>query len=230
MSTHKTADPVAHAFIGVRRTVLLAVGVIVAGAVLFFADLLALSRFREFIAGPGDGTLAREDLIAYRTDMLASHQVEVVLGYALIGVGTLMLGIGMAMIAKTVARVETGWQAAVATWASRALLAGGILGLVAYAWPGYWFSDDQLINIGFTTASVLGFNAGFAAIAFGFLGVAVVMVSGRPWPRWTGAPLVLAPILVLVSSLPLFFQLGAVIAGIGTVVGLRPKRLARTAP
>lgn len=227
MSSNATFGTVDPALDGVRRTVALAVGVIVGGAVLFFVDLIVLTDFREFIAGPGDGTLVNDALIAYRTDQLIDHQAVVVAGYVLIGVGTLMLGIGSAMIAAAVARAAAGWRRSVATWASRLLLAGGVVGLIAYGWPGYWFDENLLAHIGLTTISNVAFLAGFVAIAFGLIGLGAVMVAGSPWPRWTSVPLVFFPILVFVTSLPLFFQIGATIAALGILVSLRPKRLAR---
>jgi hypothetical protein len=203
--------------------------IVVSGAVIFFVALGALPDFREFIAGPGDGTLTEDALQDYRAGTLADHRTQVLVGYGLIGLGQLLLGVGAAVLARGIARAESGWRATSAGWGAWLIALGGVAGGVTYAWPGYWFDDEALVLLGLTSVSTAVFVAGFLLLAAGFVAVAAVLVSGHPWPRWAGVALVVFAVLPFVTFLPLFFQVGAVIAAIGIVIGLRPARLARLA-
>ena len=214
-------------FATTRRAALRGVLVVVAGAALFFAALGALPHFRGFIAGPGDGTLTGAALEDFRRELLPDHHTEVVLGYVLIGLGQLLLGIGTSIVAAGLARLETAWRAGVARGAAGLCLLGGVLSALAYAWPGYWTNDAAMASLGEGTVSTLTFLAGWAVLAAGLMGIAIVLLSGSPWPRWTGVALLLFSALPFVTLLPLFFQVGAVVAGVGVAVGLRPARLAR---
>ena len=210
-----------------RPTLVRGVAVVVIGAVLFFVALAALIDFREFIAGPGDGTMSGDELVTFRAEMLPEHHTQVVLGYTLIGLGQLLLGFGTAIQAVAIARAETRRRARIATWAARVLMLGGILSCLTYAWPGYWRDDETLLRIGETTRSASLFTLTWVVLAAGFLILAALVATGPPWPRWTAVVLTLFALLPFVTLLPLFFQLGAIVAGLGLAIGTRPTRLAR---
>lgn len=212
-----------------RRATGLGVGVVIAGAGLFFAALAALGEFREFIAGPGDGTLSGDALADLRRGLLVDHHTQVVVGWGLIGLGQLLLGIGTSIIALGLARAETAWRANVARVAAVLCIAGGATSGLTYAWPGHWTDDEALVGIGETTTSLVLFYLGWGIVAAGLLGLASVLVAGQPWPTRTGLVLVAFAVLPFVTALPLFHQVGATVAGIGLLLALHPSRLERTA-
>lgn len=218
--------PVAERYALTRRAAIRGAVVVVTGAVIFFAALAALPDFRDFIAGPADGSLTGDALENYRVDKLSDHQAQVVVGYSLVGLGQLLLGIGAAVLARGISLAESGWRATATRWGAWLIAIGGIAGALAYAWPGYWFDDEALVRVGETGVSTAVFVAGWVLLAAGFIAVAAVLLSGQPWPRWTGVVLVVFALLPFVTFLPLFFQVGAVIAAVGIVVGIRPGRLA----
>ena len=200
----------------VRRSARIGVAVILVGALLFFAALAGLSAFRDFLAGSEDAQASTEALMAQRLEVLADHRGQVLAGFLLVAVGELLLGVGMWVIATGVSRAESGWRAAAASAAAWSCLAGAGLALAVQSWPTMWLGDDRGVaelGLSGTTSNLL--VIAWVLLSAGFLACAVVLATGGRWPIWPGAVLAVFGLLPLVTKLPLFFQLGAVIAGVG---------------
>ena len=208
------------------------VATILAGAAVFFAALVGLARFRDFLAGSEDVTLAEDVLRAARIEVLADDRGQVLAGFILVGVGELLLGVGMWILFTAVARAESGWRAWVTTTSAWSCLAGGTLSLVFQLWPPMWTGpDSDIAAIGFSGVTAIGLPIAFALISIGFLGAASVLLTSGTWPRWTGAVLLISGVLPFITNLPLFFQVGGVIAGTGLGISARrARRLPEAAP
>ncbi len=195
------------------------VALILVGAALFFAALAGLSGFREFLAGSEDSQLSSGSIVAGRLDVLAEQRGQVLVGFVLVGIGELLLGVGMWVLVAAIARAEVGWRRALAWVSAWACCAGGVLSIVVQLWPPVWVgSDDAVAAIGESSPSAPLLVLAWILLAAGFLGTAVVVVTGACWPTWAGAVLALFGILPLVTNLPLFFQVGGVVAGVGVAV------------
>lgn len=206
----------------VRSAARRGVAVILAGAAVFFAALVALPRFRDFLDGSEDATLPRDALRTARIEVLADDRGQVLAGFVLVGVGELLLGVGMWILLIAVARAESGWRAVVTGVSAWSCLAGGALSLLLQLWPPLWTGpDSDIADIGFSGLTATGLPLAFALIGIGFLGASAVLLSSSRWPRWAGAVLVVSGVLPFVTNLPLFFQVGGVIAGVGLATSAR---------
>jgi hypothetical protein len=201
------------------------VAVILAGAAVFFAALVGLARFRDFLAGSEDTTLPDDALRAARLEVLADDRGQVLAGFILVGVGELLLGVGMWILLTAVARAESGWRAVVTSASAWSCLAGGALSLLLQVWPPMWTGEDTgIAAIGFSGITAVGLPIAFALIGLGFLGASAAILTSGTWPRWTGAVLAVTGVLPFITNLPLFFQVGGVIAGIGLGISARRAR------
>jgi hypothetical protein len=184
----------------VRTTARQGVVIILVGAALFFLALVALAPFRDFLAGSED-TGAK--------------------------VGTVLLGVGLWRMASGLATAERGWRAVVAQCAGWSCLAGGVVTLVVELWPPTWAgADERAAEIGLTAATTVPLMASWTLLAAGFAALALVLVSDTRWPTWAGVVLLVFAILPFATRLPLFFQVGGIVAGLG--VAASAARQART--
>ncbi len=208
-----------------RRSAWYGVLVVVVGTMMLFGALMAFGGFRDFLAGSEDAQTSSAVLRAGRVEVLAEHRGQVFAGFALVALGQLLLGVGMAVLVAGIGRVASGWRAVVSRLSAWSCLGGGVLSVGVQLWPPTWRgSDTTVAELGLSTPSTILIPLAWGLFAAGFFGAAVVLVSDPRWPSWPGVVLIVFGLAPFLTKLPLFFQVGAVIAGVGVAAAAGGRR------
>lgn len=199
-----------------RGGVLRAAGVMAAGGVVFMIPVVGF---------PGIHANFEEDP-ATRLAGLEAHWTNYLIGSALLSLGWLLMGIGLFMLCRRLSELETGRSAKLLGVAGAALLVSflvlAVIYLVPEAWamtPAEWsaLADEPQA----TWQSVL-MVAGIVVILLGWATVSTILARSQQWPTWLGVVFGLFGLATIVTQLPLFAALGAIV--LGTNVWRRSRR------
>jgi len=189
---------------GALRT---AAGVLLLGGLIFFAGVS-----RPVV---GDWAAAFDDE-AKRIAIAKADAAEFTVGFVLMGVGFIAMGLALGLWGKAVSPLETGGRATAAVVLGLAAAIGGFgPGLVRVIVP----LVDVEQAAGNSAALAVAFVAGAAALSLGFVGFGILTWRG-PAPRWAGIVLAFTG-LAGAMTFPAWYMLGALVFGLVGVVHFR---------
>lgn len=177
---------------------------------IFFPMIL-----NPIIVGFYDPTKSEAELLAFREE----HWLAVRLLFTGAGVSFVVMGFALRAWGRKLASLSPGRSTALADAAGWAGVAGGALSLMAYGsiwlWTPSEFADFLDLAVGTVVFAVawIPFSG-----AFVLLGILTFQLRE---PRWLGIVLPLIAILPFVTLLPLWFFVGAVVAGITGLIRYR---------
>jgi hypothetical protein len=191
-----------------RRDVLRAAGIMTLAGVIFMIPVVGFPGIHANF----------EDDPAARLAGLEAHYTNFWIGSALFSVGWLLMGIGMYMLCRSLADVETGRSATALRVVGSVLLVPFLLLTVGYLVPQGWGLSaaeyaalaDEPQATWLTALQV----AIVAVILAGWITVSVVLARSEHWPTWLGVVFGLFGLATIVTLLPLFAALGAIVLGV----------------
>lgn len=149
---------------------------------------------------------------------LEAHYTNFWIGSALLSLGWLLMGIGLFLLCSRLAALETGRYATVLTVTGRVLLVPFLILTVAYLVPQGWgLSAAEYAALADEPQAVwmtVGQVATAAVILIGWTAVAFVIARSQHWPTWLGVVFGLLGLATVVTLLPLFAAIGAIILGV----------------
>jgi hypothetical protein len=155
---------------------------------------------------------------AERLAELEAHYTNFWIGSALLSIGWLLMGIGLLLLCRRLAALETGRSATVLTVTGRVLLLPFLVLTVAYLVPQGWgLSAAEYAALADEPQAVwvTGLQAAVAAVILvGWATVSFVIARSQHWPTWLGAVFGLLGLATIVTQLPLFAALGAIVLGV----------------
>lgn len=155
---------------------------------------------------------------AERLTGLEAHYTNFWIGSALLSVGWLLMGIGLFLLCSRLAALETGRSATVLRVTGRVLFLPFLVLTVAYLVPQGWgLSAAEYAALADEPQAVwvtVGQAAVVAVILVGWTAVAFVIARSQHWPTWLGVVFGLLGLATIVTLLPLFAALGAIILGV----------------
>jgi hypothetical protein len=191
----------------VRGSLRAAAGVLLLGGLTFFAGVS-----RPVV---GDWAEAFDDE-AKRIAIAKADADQFTVGFALMGVGFIVMGIALGLWGRAVAHLETGRRATAAVVLGLAAAIGGFgPGLVRVITP---FVDVEKAA-GESGALDVAYLPGAFALALGFVGLGILTWRG-PAPRWAGILLALTGVAAAVTF-PAWYMFGALVFGLVGVVHFR---------
>jgi hypothetical protein len=169
------------------------------------------------VAFPGIHANFDEDPAA-RLAGLEAHYTNFWIGSALLSIGWLLMGIGLYLLCRSLADLETGRSATILRVTGTVLLVPFLVLTVVYLLPQAWGLSaaeyaalaDEPQAAWVTVAQV----AVAAVILAGWTIVAVVLARSHRWPTWLGVVFGLFGLATVVTLLPLFAALGAIVLGV----------------
>jgi MFS family permease len=164
----------------------------------------------------GDWAEAFDDE-AKRIAIAEANEGQFTLGWTLMGLGFILMGIALGLWGRAVARLETRRRALAAILLGTAAAIGGFgPGLVRVITP---FVDLERAagDGGWLSAA---FMAGAVALSLGFIGFGILTWRG-PAPKWAGILLALTGAAAAVT-IPAWYMAGALVFGLVGVVHFRP--------
>jgi hypothetical protein len=155
---------------------------------------------------------------AARLAGLEAHYTNFWIGSALLSIGWLLMGIGLYLLCRSLADLETGRSATILRVTGTVLLVPFLVLTVVYLLPQAWGLSaaeyaalaDEPQAAWVTVAQV----AVAAVILAGWTIVAVVLARSHRWPTWLGVVFGLFGLATVVTLLPLFAALGAIVLGV----------------
>jgi hypothetical protein len=190
-----------------RTSLRAAAGVLLLGGLTFFAGVS-----RPVV---GDWAGAFDD-VAKRIAIAKADADQFTVGFALMGVGFIVMGIALGLWGRAVTRVETGRRA------TAAVVLGLIAAIGAFG-PGLVRIITPLVDVEKAAGESGGLNGAYVLGAFaltvGFVGFGILTWRG-PAPRWAGILLALTGVAGAVTF-PAWYMLGAVVFGLVGVVAFR---------
>ena len=191
-----------------RRDVLRAAGVMTAAGVIFMIPVVGF---------PGVHANFEEDPAA-RLAGLEAHYTNFWIGSALLSVGWLLMGIGLYLLCRSLANFETGRSATVLRVVGPVLLVPFLVLTVVYLVPQGWglsaaeyaalADEPQAAWVTVLQVAVV------AVILVGWVTVSTVLARSEHWPTWLGVVFGLLGLATIVTLLPLFAALGAIVLGV----------------
>jgi len=199
-----------------RSALLVAAGIVTAGGVLFMIPVVGF---------PGIHSLFDDDHAA-RDAGVQAHYANMWTGAIMFGVAWLLMGYGLFALCRQLARLETGWKATALHATGVVLLAPFTVLGVVYASPWDWgtSASDYVAALDDPQAAweTVGQITVAAVILAGWLTIATVLVKSSNWPTWLGITFGVLGILTVVTLLPLFAALGAILLGVWVWRGVKP--------
>lgn len=190
-----------------RRGVLRAAGVMVAGGVVFMIPVIGF---------PGIHANFEDDPTA-RLAGLEAHYTNYLIGSALLSLGWLLMGIGLFMLCRRLGGLETGRRATILTLTGPALLVLFLVLAGAYLVPQAWdmtaaewaalAEEPDPAWVIVTQVTVM------AVILIGWTTVSTILARSEHWPTWLGVVFGIFGLATVVTQLPLFAALGAIVLG-----------------
>ncbi len=206
-----------------RNGVVRAAGIMALAGVVFMVPVVGF---------PGIHANFEEDP-ATRLAGLEAHYTNFWIGSALLSVGWLLMGIGLSLLCSRLAALETGRSATVLRVTGRVLLVPFLVLTVAYLVPQGWgLSAAEYAALADEPQAAwvtVGQAAVVAVILAGWTAVAFIIARSQYWPTWLGVVFGLLGLATIVTLLPLFAALGAIILGV-TVSKLTRRGDVATAP
>jgi hypothetical protein len=189
-----------------RGSLRAAAGVMLLGGLIFFAGVS-----RPVV---GDWAAATDEAKRIAIAKAAADQFTV--GFALMGVGFIVMGVALGLWGRAVTRLETGRRANAAVILGLTAAIGGFeLGLIRIITP--------LVDVEQAAGESGGLNVAYLVGAFaltvGFVAFGVMTWRG-PAPRWAGILLALTGVAALLTF-PAWYMLGALVFGLVGVVHFR---------
>jgi hypothetical protein len=190
-----------------RGSLRAAAGVLLLGGLIFFAGVS-----RPVV---GDWANAFSDEPT-RVAIAKADADQFIVGFALMGVGFIVMGIALGLWGRALTRIETGRRAtAAAVFGLTAAIGGFVLGVIRIIGP--------LVDVGLAAnesgALDIAWLPGALALAIGFVGFGILTWRG-PAPRWAGIFLALTGVAAMVTF-PAFYMFGALVFGLVGVVHFR---------
>jgi len=184
-----------------------AAAVLLLGGLIFFAGVS-----RPVV---GDWAAAFDDE-AKRIAIAKADAGQFRVGFMLMGVGFVVMGIALGLWGRTVARLETGGRATAAAVLGLLAAIGGVgLGLVRVITP--------IVDVEQAAGESGGLNAlylpGAVALALGYVGFGILTWRG-PAPQWVGVFLALTGVAAA-ATFPAWYMFGALLFGLVCVVHFR---------
>ena len=190
-----------------RGSLRAAAGVLLLGGLIFFAGV------SRPVVGDWAGAFDDE---AKRISIAKADADQFTVGFALMGVGFIVMGIALGLWGRAVTRLETGRRATAAVVLALASAIGGF-------GPGLVRIITPLVDVeqaaGESAALNLAYLPGALALALGFVGFGILTWRG-PAPRWAGILLALTGVAAAVT-IPAWYMLGALVFGLVGVVHFR---------
>ncbi len=157
---------------------------------------------------------------------LEAHYTNFWIGSALLSLGWLLMGIGLFLLCSRLAALESGRSATVLTVTGGVLLVPFLILTVAYLVPQGWgLSAAEYAALADEPQAVwmtVGQVATAAVILVGWTAVAFAIARSKHWPTWLGVVFGLLGLATVVTLLPLFAAIGAII--LGATVSRRTRR------
>ena len=159
-----------------------------------------------------------EDDPTARLAGLEAHYTNYLIGSALLSVGWLLMGIGMYLLCRSLADLETGRSATVLRVTGTVLLVPFLVLTVAYlqyeAW-GLGAAEYAALTDEPEAAWVtIALAAVAVVILVGWMTVSTVLARSQHWPTWLGVVFGILGLATVVTQLPLFAALGAIVVGV----------------
>ena len=199
-----------------RHGILRAAWTIVAAGVIFMIPVIGSAGIHANF----------EDDPAERLAGLEAHYTSFWIGSVLLSIGWLLMGIGMYLLCRSLAEYETGRSATVLRTAGWLLLVPFMVLAVVYLSPEAWgLSAAEYAALADEPQPVWEtvLQVAVAVVLFaGWATVSTVLARSRHWPTWLGWVFGLFGLATIVTRLPLFAALGAIVLGV--TVWRRTKR------
>ena len=176
------------------------------GGALFILAIASFSGLREFY-----GTESTQETI----DLLDAKGGEIYAAWSIMAIGDLLVGIGIWLISRVVARIETGRLATIALVGGRVALVACTASALIRAYPPGWFtSAEDVASVQTALPFVALVFLIWGAYSAAYIAIGVVLVKGQTWPTWLGIAMIVLAIPPLVMFLPLFYAVGAILLGV----------------
>lgn len=207
-----------------RRGVLRAAGVMAAGGAVFMVPVIGF---------PGIHANFDDDPVA-RLAGLEAHYTNYLIGSALLSLGWLLMGIGLFLLCRRLAELERGRTASALRVTGRVLLVPFLVLTVVYSVPQAWSMTAAEWAVQADepepTWMLVGQFATMATVLVGWMIVSTILARSEGWPTWLGVAFGVLGLATVVTQLPLFAAIGAIV--LGTTVWRRSRRpdLAALAP
>ncbi|MBY5163572.1 hypothetical protein [Salsipaludibacter albus] len=202
-TSNRTATPGA----GDRSGVLRAAGVMAAGGVTFMIPVIGF---------PGIHANFEEDPAA-RLAGLEAHYTNYLVGSVLLSLGWLLMGIGLFLLCRRLAELESDWTATVLRVTGTVLLVPFLVLTLVYlvpeAWSltaAEWAAAGDEPEPGWLSALQLAVTG---VILVGWMIVSTILARSRHWPTWLGVVFGILGLATIVTQLPLFAAIGAIVLG-----------------
>ncbi len=199
-----------------RPGVLRAAWVMASGGVVFMIPVVGF---------PGIHANFEEDPAA-RLAGLEAHYTNYLAGSVLLSLGWLLMGVGLFLLCRRLGELEIGRSATVLRVAGPVLLVPFLVLTVIYVVPQAWGStaaewaaladESDPVWLTATQGTVI------AAILIGWVTVSTVLARSEHWPTWLGVVFGVLGVVTVVTQLPLFAAIGAIV--LGTTVWRRSRR------
>jgi hypothetical protein len=190
-----------------RGSLRAAAGVLLLGGLIFFAGVS-----RPVV---GDWAEAFDDE-AKRISIAKADADQFRVGFALMGVGFIVMGLALGLWGRAVTRLETGRRATAA-------VALGLTAAIGGFGPALVRVIDPLIDVeqaaNESGALNVAYLPGALALSLGFVGFGILTWRG-PAPRWAGILLALTGLLAAVTF-PAWYMFGALVFGLVGVAHFR---------
>ncbi len=190
-----------------RSGVLRAAGVMAAGGVIFMIPVVGFPGIHANF----------EDDPAARLAGLEAHYTNYLIGSVLLSLGWLLMGIGLLLLCRSLGELETGRSATVLRVVGPVLLvpflALTVLYLVPEAWgmsAAEWAARADEQDPGWMNALWIAVTA---TILVGWMTISTILARSEHWPTWLGMVFGIFGLATVVTQLPLFAAIGAIVLG-----------------
>lgn len=187
-----------------------AAGIMALGGVIFMIPVVGF---------PGIHANFEEDP-ATRLAGLEAHWTNFWIGSALFSIAWLLIGFGLFLLCRSLADLEVGRSATVLRVTGSVLvvpflaLAAAYIHLLPMGWglsPSEYAALADEPQAAWLTA---GQATTAVVILIGWLVVSTIVARSEHWPTWLGVVFALMGVLTVVTQLPLFAAIGAIVLGV----------------
>ena len=190
-----------------RGGVLRAAGVMAAGGVTFMIPVIGFPGIHANF----------EDDPAARLAGLEAHYTNYLVGSVLLSLGWLLMGIGLFLLCRRLGELETGRSATILRVTGPVLLVPFLVLTVLYLVPEAWgmsaaewaaLADEP--DPGWVSALM---TAVVATILVGWVTISTILARSEHWPTWLGLVFGILGLATVLTQLPLFAAIGAIVLG-----------------